>query len=102
MRSLSCASEVSLSSTFGASVPASRAAPRRAWSGAAPAKPRAAAAGLIGRDLDLPGEVEHVWRELGVQERRGIGFLCCDEGFGLVEHASQRIQHDLEGGERGL
>jgi hypothetical protein len=82
---LSCASEVSLSSTFGASVPASR-----------------AAAGLIGRDLDLPGEIEHVVRELAAQDCRRIGFLRRDEGLGLVEHASQRIQRDFEGGERGL
>ena len=64
-------------------------------------EPRRAVLGLVGRDLDLAGEREHVGREPRVEQHRGIDLLGGGEGRALVEIGRERVKTDFENRQRG-
>ena len=56
-------------------------------------KSRAAALGVIGRDLHLAGEREHVGREPPAEQDRGVDLALRGVGLGLVEDRGEAAQH---------
>ena len=65
-------------------------------------EPRAAALGVIGRDLNLADEREHVRREPVAEQHRGLDFALRGIGFGLVQDGGEGVQHLEKGRNRGL
>ena len=58
--------------------------------------------GMVAGNLHLAEKREHVGREPRTEQHRRIDFLRRGKGRGLVEHARQRIEADLEDRQGGL
>jgi hypothetical protein len=67
-----------------------------------PGKARAAALGLVGRDLDLTGEREHVGREPVAEQDHGVDLALRGKCLGFVQDGREAVQHLEKDRNRGL